>query len=274
MTEYRIQKSESRTQKTKNRQKVFLIVVVALMLFVIGGTASAELTVTANHDHIKIDFFYHGSSVSIRGISDPGTDLIVKITSPEGYQMLKKKGKVAGFLWMNVGDLKFENVPDLYSVHSTKKLDELLISEELDRYVIGYPALGKHIEITPVANAEEKEKWFNEFLKFKQDANLYAKSEGKISVNQQDGKQNYYVLLDWPYQAAPGNYTVTVYAVKDKKVIDKAETKVFVEQVGLVETLSTMAKKNAALYGFISIVAALGAGFGVGMVFRKGGGAH
>jgi hypothetical protein len=35
-----------------------------------------------------------------------------------------------------------------------------------------------------------------------------------------------------------------------------------------------MARKNGALYGVLSILAALGAGFGVGMVFRKGGGAH
>jgi hypothetical protein len=35
-----------------------------------------------------------------------------------------------------------------------------------------------------------------------------------------------------------------------------------------------MAKKNGALYGVISILSALGAGFGVGLIFRKGGGAH
>jgi hypothetical protein len=35
-----------------------------------------------------------------------------------------------------------------------------------------------------------------------------------------------------------------------------------------------MAKNNAAVYGILSILAALGAGIGVGLVFRKGGGAH
>ncbi len=61
--------------------------------------ASAMLTAKANHDHITIDFFYHGSTVSVRGISDPGVDLVVKITSPEGHQVLKQKGgqlKLAG----------------------------------------------------------------------------------------------------------------------------------------------------------------------------------
>lgn len=72
----------------------------------------------------------------------------------------------------------------------------------------------------------------------------------------------------------PGNYTVTVYAVKDKKVLETATSSVFVEQVGMVKSFAGMAKNNASVYGIISILAALGAGFGVGLVFGKGGGAH
>jgi uncharacterized protein (TIGR02186 family) len=239
-----------------------------------NGISSAELTATANHDHINIDFFYHGSSVSIRGVSDPGTDLIIKIASPEGHQALKKRGKVAGLLWMNVGELKFENVPNLYSLHSTKKLEDILAPEEMEKYVLGYPALEKHVGISPLTTQEEKDKWFNEFLKYKQASNLYASDYGKISTTIQDGKQQYYVLTPWPYQATPGDYIVTVYAVKDKKIVEKAEAKVQVQQIGTVKTLATMAKSRGALYGLLSILAALGAGFGVGMVFRKGGGAH
>jgi hypothetical protein len=56
--------------------------------------------------------------------------------------------------------------------------------------------------------------------------------------------------------------------------VEQAEAKVNVEQIGLVKTLATMAKNSAAFYGILSIGIALGAGFGVGLVFRKGGGSH
>jgi uncharacterized protein (TIGR02186 family) len=250
---------------------------LALMVFVfvmVGGTASAKLTATANHDHITIDFFYHGSSVSVRGISDPGTDLVIKITSPEGHQTLRQKGKVAGFLWMNVGKLTFEHVPSLYFLHSTKNLTEILNNEELNKYVLGYPALKTHAEVSPVSGDTEKNKWFGEFVKMKEASRVYSTSSGKISTTTKDGQQEYYVLMDWPYQASPGGYTVTVYAVKDNKVVEQAESKVSVEQVGVVKSFARMAKESAATYGIISVLAALGAGFGVGLVFRKGGGAH
>ncbi len=251
-----------------------LAVLVLTILLGFAGPASAMLTAKANHDHITVDFFYHGSTVSVKGESDPNVDLVIKITSPEGHQVLKQKGKVGGLLWMNVGQLKFENTPNFYAVYSTRRVDEILSRDEQEKYVIGYTALAKHVEVTPVANEEEKTKWFNEFVKYKEASNVYASSFGKITTAMADGRQEYYILTDWPYQAAPGDYLVTVYAVKDGKVVEQAQSKVNVEQVGVVKTLATMAKNSAAFYGFLSIGIALGAGFGVGLVFRKGGGSH
>lgn len=268
--------TDHRPQTTDKNTKIILaaIVVLCSLLFVLSNNAPAELTIKANHDHIKIDFFYHGSSVSVKGEADPGTDLIIKITSPEGHQVLRKKGKAAGFLWMNVGNLEFEQVPNLYSIHSTKNIEDILSPDEMDKYLIGYPALNRHVEITPSSDEEEHTRWFNEFVKYKESSNLYSVSSGNIMTATKEDRQSYYILTSWPYQAPPGNYLVTVYAVKDKKVLEKAEANVSVEQVGIVKALAGMAKNKAALYGIISILAALAAGFGVGMTFRKGGGAH
>ena len=250
------------------------LILGSLTMFLFAGKASAELTIKANHDHITIDFFYHGSTVSVSGISDPGADIIVKIASPDGHESLRQKGKVGGVLWMNVGSLNFEDTPKLYFLTDTKKVEDILSRDEIDKYVIGYNALSKHVKLEPAASEDEKSKWFDQFVKFKESRNLYYVSHGRVSLTEKDGKQDYYVKLDWPYQAAPGNYTVTVYAVRDKKVVETASANVLVEQVGVVKSFAGMAKNNAAMYGTISIFAALIAGFGVGLIFRKGGGAH
>jgi len=252
--------------------KILLIIVFAALLM--NGTAFAALTAAANKYRIKIDFFYHGSSLSVSGVSDLGADLIIKIASPDGHQALRKKGKIAGFLWMNVGELKFDHMPSMYSLHSTKKVGDILSLEDRDKYVIGLEPLGKKTVIEPVANEAEKTKWFNEFVRFKEDSKLYSESNGDISVKANGKEQVYYALVQWPFQATPGEYIISVYEVKDKKVVDTAEAKVVVEQVGVVKSFAAMAKNNAALYGTISILVALVAGFGVGLIFRKGGGAH
>ena len=134
--------SERLKVKSEKSGKILLIALFVLLgLSIYAGQASAELTAIANHDRIKIDFFYHGSNVSVRGISDPGTDLIIKISSPDGHQELRQQGKVGGLLWMNVGTLKFEKVPSLYFLASSKKIDEILSKEAMAKDVLGYEAV-------------------------------------------------------------------------------------------------------------------------------------
>jgi len=253
----------------------FFLVAVFMINCLNASSAYALLSIKANHEDISIGFFYHGSTVSFSGEADDGTDLVIKIALPDGHQVMKKKGKVGGLLWMNVGTVKFEQTPNFYHIHSTKALDEILEVEEQNKYVIGYSALRKHTEVLPVENDAEKAHWFDEFLKYQENQNLYAISVGKINTNRRgDGIPEYNIMTDWPYQAAPGKYAVTVYAVKDKKIVDQATAEISVEQAGIVKTLSTMAKNRAALYGILSIGIALAAGFGVGMLFRKGGDSH
>lgn len=253
----------------------WLILCLALAgLVTFAGPADANLTMKANHDHIKVDFFYHGSTVSVSGEADPGTDLVVKIASPDGHEKLKKKGKASGFLWMNVGDLELEETPNLYFLHSTKDLNEILDPEEMNKYVLGYPSVKEHAKIHPVEDEGEKTKWFDEFIKFKESSKLYTTSSGNITLTEENGRQKFYILCDWPYQARPGGYTATVYVVKDGKVIEQADHDILVEQVGIEKSLFDMANNNGAMYGIVSIIVALGAGFGVGMIFGKDGGAH
>jgi len=83
--------------------------------------------------------------------------------------------------------LNVEHVPNFYEVFSTKKLDDLLSRDEMEKYSIGFPALQKHASMN-VSTEEEKSKWFDEFAKYKADSNLYSASIGNITLAQKDGK--------------------------------------------------------------------------------------
>jgi len=261
-------------QYLRQSKMVLALLTLVLLTFLcpFADDAYGELTAKANHDHITIDSFYHGSTVSIRGIADPGMDLIIKVSSEDTHQSLRRKGKVGGLLWMTVGELDIDRVPNVYEVFSTKNIYDILNKDEIDKYSLGYQAIERHASMN--VSGEDRTKWFNEFVKFKEASSLYSTSIGKISFADKDGKQSYYILTEWPYQAPPSIYTVTVYAVKNGKVVETASDRILVEQVGVVKSLATMAHNNGAVYGLLSIIAALGAGFGVGLVFTRQGGAH
>jgi hypothetical protein len=65
---------------------------------------------------------------------------------------------------------------------------------------------------------------------------------------------------------------VETITAKDGKVTGRSEAAIKVELTGIVALLAKISSDNRALYGIISIVVAVAAGFGVGMIFRKGGG--
>jgi len=218
----------------------------------------AETTVDLQPSDIGIDLLYHGHKINVSGTTQQGTDIIMTITSPEEHQTLKKKGKVGGLLWMNIETLNFKKVPSLYILSSTKKIEDILSREERCKYLIGYESLERHADISPVSNDQGKLKWWLEFVKFHEASKLYEVSYGRITLKQEvNGLQSYYVSIDWPYQAAPGTYTVTIYAVRNGKVVEKAEKNLFVKQVGIIKSLANMARDKGALYGIISIVVAL-----------------
>jgi hypothetical protein len=95
---------------------------------------------------------------------------------------------------MNVGTIDFENVPSLYLLASSKKIDDILNSDEIQKDVLGYEALKKHVEMKPVKDDSEKTRWFGEFIKYKENSKLFSVSSGNITFSQKEGK-NYYTSL-------------------------------------------------------------------------------
>ncbi len=63
-----------------------------------------------------------------------------------------------------------------------------------------------------------------------------------------------------------------IHGGKDAIGIENAEA--LAGQPGIIRLLADMAKNNGALYGIISIMVALSAGFGVGIIFKRGRSGH
>ena len=251
------------------------LMIVVLALGVSVNLASANLQTTLDRDHIAIDFLYHGSELSVRGETEPGADIVVRVTSNENNQHeLMKKGKVGGVLWMKVGKLEFGNMPFFYHVRSTQPLDQILSPEERAKHLLGYGALKDQADVKPVSDDTERSRWFGEFVSYKQASNLYSEASDGIQIQDTPTRRAFQHTVQWPYQAGAGKYTLSVYSVKDGRVVDSVSMPVQVEAVGLVRTLASMAFNHSSQYGALSILAALGAGLGVGLVFRKNSGAH
>jgi uncharacterized protein (TIGR02186 family) len=256
------------------RPAIFLLILAGCMIFIFSRPASAELTTQVSPQNIAIKLLYHGTRLNIKGQSNTNDDLIIKVSSDPIDAHMKFKGKAAGLFWMKMGDITFEQVPAVYMLATSRDLDSLLQKEQQVNKGIGFESIKAGTKVETSVPGMDPTRWIDEFIKFKKSEKLYTLKEGAIIQHQGAQGNEYQLDLDWPYQAGPGTYNIEVLAVHDGKVVDKTTTSLEVARAGIVATLSNLAFNQPAVYGIIAIIVAMAAGFAVGALFKKGGGAH
>jgi hypothetical protein len=256
------------------RPVITLLALAGCLIFIPDRPASAELTTQISPQNIAIKLLYHGTRLNIKGKSNANDDLIIKISSDPIAAHMKFKGKAAGLFWMKMGDINFEQVPAVYILATSGDLGSLLQKEQQINEGIGFDSIKTGSKVETSIPGMDPERWIDEFIKFKKSENLYSLKEGSI-IRHHDAQGNEYQLdINWPYQAGPGTYNIEVLAVRDGKVVAKTRTSLEVARAGIVAKLSYLAFNQAAVYGIVAIIVAMAAGFAVGALFKKGGGAH
>lgn len=249
--------------------KAAVLLLLAVCLPWLENPASAALSVDLATPRIGIHFFYHGTTVRVSGTSGKGEDIVIKIVSCQDHEVLRTKGKVGGVLWMNVGQITFDNIPSFYTVTGSRNPEEVFLPETAcEPYAIGYPCLRKKARIDG-SDPGSNEKWMTEFIELKKSAGLYSISSGHVKTEEKGEVQSFRAEIPWPPQAVPGEYTLSVYAVKNGIVTDAAEKKLVVEQEGFVKFLADLARHRAREYGILSILVALVSGLAVGLIFHN-----
>ncbi|MFZ5775241.1 MAG: TIGR02186 family protein [Thermodesulfobacteriota bacterium] len=256
--------------------KQWAAVAAVLLALSMPATRSAQaLTCEVNPTEVPITLAYHGAKLTITGESAASDDLVLKISTDPHDTAMKRYGKAGGLVWMKVGTLEFKGVPGVYLLNTTADLNRILAPAARAEHLLGYEALGAAVAIDdPKGEPVDHAKWFDQFIQFKEKEAVYNIQQGTIT--RQHGKQGntFTIEVAWPYQAPPGTYNVELLAVNNGTVVDKAATSFEVKREGMVAFLSKMAIDQALLYGIMAVIIAMAAGFAVGAIFKKGGGAH
>ena len=254
--------------------KQWAAVAVAAATLLAAPVAARALTCEVSPTKVPITLGYHGAKLTITGQSALNNELVLKISTPPVDTEMKYKGKAGGVFWMKKGSLEFKGVPMVYLVGSTAKLDLILAEADRAQHQLGYDAMAKAVTVEDSKGQPAERKWFDEFIRFKEKEMMYSIQEGTITREHGESGNTFEAVINWPYQAPPGVYNVEVFAVNAGKVVDKAATTFEVQRTGITAILSQMAVEQAALYGIMAVVIAMVVGFGVGAIFKKGGGSH
>jgi uncharacterized protein (TIGR02186 family) len=262
------------------RNKIWIPIAIMVALFIshpqfagstVSGTAKNEPNL------IAVGVFFNGTPLTVSGEVGAENDVVVVVSGKQEELTLKKKGKALGLLWMNLADVHFKNVPNVYILYSSKGKAEwaAIDPKTWEELGIGFEYLKKEMEIE--APQVERDSLAEEFLKLKQSQKLYAFQPGEISFGQNNEKVKSFTASIWiPPRIPTGKYQVRVMEIHDDHIVDNSMSQIKVKEEGIPLMLSSMAFNHSLFYGFLAVLIAVAAGLIMDFFFGtgKGGGAH
>jgi len=251
----------------------YLLLSVILLAFFLSVSTSVRagsdrIPLIIEPDHIHVGFFYGGQNISVRADVPAGYNVLVIVKGATQKLELKKKGKVLGFLWMNVGEVVYEEVPGLYILRSSYKLMDLAPANVLQQWEIGYDALKAK---TVKAPDDEAGMLFADLIKLKEGEGMFTTVEGGVRhAPMPGGREQIVTEFLLPPKAPVGEYRVELYGFLNGSGTLLGSGVITLERDHLMQFITSMAGHHSLLYGCLAVMVAIVAGLLTGIIFGLG----
>jgi uncharacterized protein (TIGR02186 family) len=246
--------------------------VAALTIAAAAQAAEVEEKVIAglSQTHVSITTDFTGSEIFIYGAIKrdapvPKTwplDVIVAVTGPLEPVIVRKKERKFG-IWVNDAGVKVDAAPSLYAVATTGPFRDIISFTDDLRYEVGIENLVSFIGETD--DKEYKEGYPEALVRLREAQGVYFELTGGVKVTDET---LFETRIRLPANLVEGDYKARIFLLRDKEVQDVFESSIEVRKVGLERWIYTMAKEQSALYGLLSILVALTAGWLASAFFR------
>lgn len=242
-----------------------ILLLVFLLALVPAGAAPANQALIADlsRDYIEITTSFSGTRLLLFGATEDAGDVVVVVRGPHRREVIRKKERILG-IWVNGGSVTFDEVPGYYFQASTRPLSKIAARDVLAKHGIGTDRLGlKPAKGTPAAHAKD---YRSALLRLNRVRGLYTIPSAPIKVI---GGRLFRVEMVFPSSVPTGLYDAEINLFQNGKVVSKLQKTLSVRKTGVEATIFEFAHQHAALYGILSIVIALFAGWFAGIIFKK-----
>ncbi|SDE71373.1 conserved hypothetical protein [Paracoccus isoporae] len=228
---------------------------------VVAGLSSDEVSITASFD---------GSDIILYGAVRRETPVqmnsllhvVATVEGPPRSVTIRRKERKLG-IWVNTESVVVGSAPSFYSVASTAPLD-LILNREVDaRYRISIPmAMRAFARPFSVENPTD----FTEAMIVSRIADgSYRLDEGAVRLARDTLFRADFRL---PANLIEGDYKIRIFLLRNGRVVDSYSAPLDVRKVGVERWLHRLAFERPLLYGLLSLLIAVAAGWGASAAFR------
>ena len=243
----------------------------ALLLVLAAPLAAQETVVTGvSTENIALTADFNGSELFVfgavrrQGPAPEGAgplDVIITVKGPARAVTVRRKERRFG-IWVNTDAVVVRQAPSFYAVATTRPLDDLLSQTELLRYQVGMDQAVRRVggslleDITPFTRA---------LVRLKERDGAYQQLDDEVSIAEETLFQT---RIEMPANLVEGAYAAEFFLVRDHAVLNTRTTTITVEKTGIERWLYNLSRNEPLLYGLMSVLLALAAGWIAAEGFR------
>jgi uncharacterized protein (TIGR02186 family) len=229
------------------------------------GVSSNEIAITSDFRGADLTIFGAITNADELLLGIGQYDIVVTLEGPRDYATVRKKERVLG-IWMNTGALTFEQVPESYSIASTRQIDDLENqAPAIDKIGVGI----EHLPLNPVGyipNSGLISEFRDAYRRLKLSNGLYQRDQSGVRFV---SSSLFRASLRLPANIPDGQHMVHAYLFKSGTLIFQREMPLRVVKTGIEQAITDAAHDRPIAYGLLCVLIAVVTGWGASIIFRK-----
>lgn len=247
-----------------------MIRVLILLLLLGTPIAAEEIVLGLSQSRVSITARFDGSEILVYGAvkreapppESPPLQVIVTVEGPAAEAVVRRKAHRFG-LWINSGQVRIDRAPTYYAVATTAPLADILSETEDLRRRISIPRAIRAVGIA--SEAADAASYAEALIRIRESEGAYLEEVGGVRLTEATLFRTDVAL---PANLTEGSYRVRVFLTRGGNVIDELESSIDVRKEGLERSLTLLARDQPLVYGLLSLLIAVVAGWGASAAFR------
>ncbi len=242
----------------------FLIFSFVFIFYSFNSLFAQETYFDLSQDVIKIETNFDGKEIIIFGLLEDNHDTILAIRGPSKKLKIQKKDRYFG-VWFNSKRVTYSNVPNIFFLASTNKIEEILPESMLIQENLSFDGILRNKNYNQnFAFENDQDIWIENFIRIKKEKLFFNQFEMKKFKD-----KLFQTSVFFPATTVPGKYVVSIYHVRNKTITSKEDKTINIVKSGIGNDIYNFANNNAATYGFFTIVFAILSGLIAATLFRR-----
>lgn len=246
--------------------------VLAFVLVALVSPASParaeEIVLGLSQDEVAITATFDGSEILIFGAvrreapvpqGAAPLEVIVTVSGPLAPATVRRKERRAG-IWVNTEAFEVDEAPSFYAIATTAPLETVLTATEDLRHAVSISRAIRAVG-NRVSGAGD---YLAALMRIREAEGLYRLEEGAVDLEEET---LFRTSLALPADLVEGNYSTRIFLTREGAVVDRIDTVIGVQKVGIERWLYNFAQERAPLYGLMSLLLAMLAGWAASAAF-------